>query len=62
MQVETTRLVQGGQEALVVTVAGEIDTLTVGRFRDAAHCGLDELGDGKMLLVDLTNEDYSHGS
>jgi len=54
VQVQTTRLVAGDQQALVVTVAGEIDTLTVGRFRDAAHRGLDELGAGEMLLVDLT--------
>lgn len=55
VQVETARLVQDGQEVLVVTVAGEIDTLTVDRFRDATNRGLDGLRAGEIMLIDLTN-------
>ena len=40
--------------ALVVTVAGEIDFSTADEFRDALTTGLDQLRDGEILVIDLT--------
>ncbi|MCA1835221.1 MAG: STAS domain-containing protein [Actinobacteria bacterium] len=40
--------------ALVVTVAGEIDFSTADRFREALTAGLDQLRDGEILVIDLT--------
>jgi anti-sigma B factor antagonist len=41
-------------EALVVTVGGEIDLVTVDRFRAAVTAGFDQLHDGEILVLDLT--------
>ncbi|MGH3549565.1 MAG: STAS domain-containing protein [Pseudonocardiaceae bacterium] len=48
------RVVHPSGEALVVTVAGEVDVLTVGRLRAAVAAGFDELPDGATLVIDLT--------
>jgi anti-sigma B factor antagonist len=42
-------------QALVVTVAGEIDLLTVARLRSAVAAGFDKLRDGEILVIDLTD-------
>lgn len=54
VQIETKRIVRDDQEALVVAVSGEIDVLTVDRFRAAVATGFDQLPDGAVLVVDLT--------
>jgi hypothetical protein len=40
--------------ALVITVAGKIDLLTVDRLRAAVAAGFEDLRDGEMLGIDLT--------
>lgn len=55
VRIDTCRVVQAGGEALVVTVAGEIDVLTVGRLRAAVVAGFDQLPDGATLVIDLTD-------
>jgi anti-sigma B factor antagonist len=52
--IETGRVVYATGEALVVTVAGEIDLFTVDRFRAAVAAGFDQLHDGGTLVIDLT--------
>jgi anti-sigma B factor antagonist len=54
VQIETKHIVRDDQEALVVAVSGEIDVLTVDRFRAAVAAGFDQLPDGAVLVVDLT--------
>jgi anti-sigma B factor antagonist len=54
LRIDTRRVVQD-QEALVVTVAGEIDLLTVDRLRAAVSDGFDELPEGAILVIDLTD-------
>ena len=54
VRIETGRVVRAKGEALVVTVAGEIDLFTVDRFRAAVAAGFDELRDGEVLVIDLT--------
>jgi anti-sigma B factor antagonist len=41
-------------QALVVTVAGEIDRFTVARLRAAVTTGFDQLRGGEILVIDLT--------
>lgn len=55
VRIDTGRVVHGGGEALVVTVAGEIDVLTVDRLRAAVAAGFDQLPDGATLVIDLTD-------
>jgi anti-sigma B factor antagonist len=55
--VTTDRVVRGPRDALVVTVAGEIDRLTVDRLRAAVAAGLDRVSSepGEVpLVLDLT--------
>ncbi|MGB9137247.1 MAG: STAS domain-containing protein [Pseudonocardiaceae bacterium] len=55
VRITTGRVVHAEGEALVVTVAGEIDVLTVARLREAVAAGFDELPDGAALVIDLTD-------
>ena len=55
VRIDTGRVVHAGGEALVVTVAGEIDVLTVDRLRAAVAAGFEQLPDGATLVIDLTN-------
>jgi hypothetical protein len=55
MRIDTGRVVRGQVQALVVAVAGEIDLLTVERLCAAVAAAFDELGDGEILVVDLTD-------
>jgi anti-sigma B factor antagonist len=45
---------QAAGRVLVVTVAGEIDLVTVDKVRTALAAGLDQLEDGEVLVIDLT--------
>lgn len=54
IRIQTSRIAQFNREALVVTVAGEIDGYTVDRFRAAVVAGFDQLRDGQILVIDLT--------
>lgn len=54
VQIDTGRVVCDQVEALVVTVTGEIDMLTVERLRSAVAAGFDQLRDDEFLIVDLT--------
>jgi anti-sigma B factor antagonist len=54
VRIETGRVVHAQGEALVVAVAGEIDLFTVDRFRAAVTAGFDQLRDGEILVIDLT--------
>jgi anti-sigma B factor antagonist len=54
VRIQTSRIAQATSEALVVTVAGEIDVYTVDRFRAAVTAGFNQLHDGQMLVIDLT--------
>jgi anti-sigma B factor antagonist len=54
VRIDTARVVHGHVKAIVVTVAGEIDMLTVERLRSAVAAGFDQLGDDEILIVDLT--------
>ena len=45
---------QAAGRVLVVTVAGEIDLVTVDEVRTAICAGLDQLGNGEVLIIDLT--------
>lgn len=54
LQIETRRVVHD-QEAVVVTVAGEIDVLTVDRLRAAVSDGFDQLPAGAILVIDLSD-------
>ena len=47
MRIETGRVVRAKGEALVVTVAGEIDLFTVDRFRAAVAAGFDDCATGR---------------
>ncbi|HKS51634.1 MAG TPA: STAS domain-containing protein, partial [Pseudonocardiaceae bacterium] len=42
-------------QALVVTVAGEVDVLTIKRLRAALAAGFDQLRGGEVLIIDLTD-------
>lgn len=54
MRIEIGRVAHATTEALVVTVAGEIDLYTVDRLRTAVTNGFDQLGEGEILVIDLT--------
>ena len=54
VRIDTARVVHDQAKALVVTVAGEIDLLTVKRLCFAVSAGFDQLGDDEILIVDLT--------
>jgi anti-sigma B factor antagonist len=54
VRIETGRVVHAQGQALVVTVTGEIDLFTVDRLRAAVAAGFDELRDGEILVIDLT--------
>lgn len=55
VRINTGRVVRAQREALVVTVGGEVDVLTVGRLRAAIAAGFDQLPDGATLVIDLTD-------
>lgn len=55
VRIETGRVVHDQAQALVVTVAGEIDRFTVARLRAAVTTGFDQLRDGEILVIDLTD-------
>lgn len=55
VRIDTKEMVRDRAQALVVTVAGEIDRSTVERVRTAVDAGLDQLHAGAILIVDLTN-------
>lgn len=54
VRLQTARVAHATGEALVVTVAGEIDLLTADRLRVAVAAGFENLRDGEMLVIDLT--------
>jgi anti-sigma B factor antagonist len=54
VRMETGRIAHPKGEALVVTVAGEIDLYTVDRVRAAVAAVFDQLRDGEVLVIDLT--------
>ena len=54
VRIEIGRVAHATTEALVVTVAGEIDLYTVDRLRTAVTTGFDQLGEGEILVIDLT--------
>jgi hypothetical protein len=55
LRIGTGRVLHEQAQALVVTVAGEIDLLTVARLRSAVAAGFDKLRDGEILVIDLTD-------
>ena len=55
VRIDTGRVVHAGREALVVTVAGEIDVLTVDRLRAAVAAGFEQLPDEATLVIDMTD-------
>jgi anti-sigma B factor antagonist len=55
VRIDIARVVDGQRAALIVKVAGEIDVLTIDRFRAAVGTGFDQLPDGGILVVDLTD-------
>ena len=63
VRIETGRIAHGNSEALVVTVAGEIDLYTVDRLCAAVAAGFDQLRDREVLVIDLTEVTFlsSHG-
>jgi anti-sigma B factor antagonist len=54
VRIETSRVAHTTGIALVLTVAGEIDLLTVDRLRAAVAAAFEDLRDGEMLVIDLT--------
>ena len=54
VRIDTARVVHAAGTALVVTVAGEIDLVTVDRLRAAVAAGFEDLRDGEILVIDLT--------
>jgi anti-sigma B factor antagonist len=63
LRIATARLAHATGEALVITVAGEIDLSTVNRLRAAVTAGFKDLHDGHVLVIDLTEVTFlaSHG-
>ena len=57
LRIDVRRVVQD-REALVITVAGEIDMLTVDRLRAAVSDGFDQLPAGAILVIDLTDVSF----
>ena len=54
VRIATGRVVRGQRQALVVTVGGEIDAYTVERLCAAVAAGFDQLREGEILVLDLT--------
>lgn len=54
VRIHTARVTDATSMALVVTVAGEIDLFTIDRLRTAVAAGFQDLRDGEMLVIDLT--------
>lgn len=54
VRIDTARVAHATSMALVVTVAGEIDLMTVDRLHAAITAGFDNLRHGEMLVIDLT--------
>jgi anti-sigma B factor antagonist len=54
VRIEIGRVAHATTDALVVTVAGEIDLYTVDRLRTAVNAGFDQLREGEVLVIDLT--------
>lgn len=54
VRIQTARVAHAAGEALVVTVAGEIDLFTIDRLRTAVAAGFADLRAGEMLVIDLT--------
>lgn len=54
VRIQTGRVAHAAREALVVTVAGEIDAYTVGRLRATVAAEFAQLRDGEVLVIDLT--------
>jgi anti-sigma B factor antagonist len=55
LRTEIGRVVYPTCAALVVTAAGEIDLYTLKQFRAALTAGFDQLRNGEILVIDLTN-------
>ena len=55
VRIGTSRMAHANSQALVVTVAGEIDGFTVDRLRAAVAAGFDHLRAGEILVIDLTD-------
>lgn len=53
-QLDIRRVARNNQNALVVMVYGEIDLLTLDRFRQAVTDGLGQLREEELLVIDLT--------
>jgi hypothetical protein len=51
VRIQTSRVAHATGRALVLTVAGEIDLLTVDRLRAAVVAGFEDLRDGQMLVI-----------
>jgi anti-sigma B factor antagonist len=54
VRIDTARVVHNQQESLLLRVAGEIDEVTIDRFRAAVGTGLDQLPAGGTLVLDLS--------
>jgi anti-sigma B factor antagonist len=54
VRIETAWMTHATGTAVVVTVAGEIDLLTIDRLRAALAAGFEDLDDGEILVIDLT--------
>jgi anti-sigma B factor antagonist len=63
VRMDTARVARATGEVLVLTVAGEIDLSTVTRLRAAVAAGFEDLCDGDILIIDLTEVTFlaSHG-
>lgn len=55
VRIDIARVMGDQRAALIVKVAGEIDVLTIDRFRAAVSTGFDRLPGGGILVVDLTD-------
>lgn len=55
LRIDTGRVLHDQAQALVVTVAGEVDVLTAARLRAAIVAGFGKLREGEILVVDLTD-------
>jgi anti-sigma B factor antagonist len=54
VRIETARQAYTTGMALVVTVTGEIDLLTIDRLRAVVAAGFEDLRGGEMFVIDLT--------
>ena len=55
VRIDTDRVVRPPAQALIVTVAGEIDQFTVQRLHTAVTTAFNELHDNEILIIDLTD-------